>query len=473
VRARSRAQAYLLGIALLAVTHPALASVTIPAPTPRAVCGPGSLPETGPQGRVTAADYAAGNGSHCNLELIGHEGTYAGFRTHRYIDPAGHECAFYDSTPYLQTRPNGSFNDPDVTGTHVLDITDPAHPIRTADLRTPAMMMPHESLNLHAGRGLLAANMGNLVTGPGFVDLYDVKADCRHPKLLSSLPIGGVGHEGTFSPDGKTFWVSAPYGGYATRNIGNLAAVDVSNPRLPRVVWASAGYVPHGLNLSADGNTLYMADLSPNRGLLMLDVSDIQRRALAPRVRRISHLTWDMVSLPQTPIPMTIGGHPYLLEVDEFTHDVIDNFFQQRSFTRPEDLVGGARIIDIGNPRAPRVVSDIRLEVNQPEARAGAQSSDPGANTATAYAGHYCAVPRQADPGIIACTFILSGLRLFDIRDPIHPKEIGYFNPPSSTGLPYQAMSAPAFVPERGEIWYTDANYGFYTLRVTNGIWQP
>ncbi len=30
---------------------------------------------------------------------------------------------------------------------------------------------------------------------------------------------------------------------------------------------------------------------------------------------------------------------------------------------------------------------------------------------------------------------------------------------------------APAFVPERNEIWYTDANYGFYALRVTNGVW--
>ena len=32
-------------------------------------------------------------------------------------------------------------------------------------------------------------------------------------------------------------------------------------------------------------------------------------------------------------------------------------------------------------------------------------------------------------------------------------------------------MSRPAFVPERGEIWYSDANSGFYALRVTNGVW--
>ena len=32
-------------------------------------------------------------------------------------------------------------------------------------------------------------------------------------------------------------------------------------------------------------------------------------------------------------------------------------------------------------------------------------------------------------------------------------------------------MSQPAFVPERREIWFSDATGGFYALRVTNGAW--
>jgi hypothetical protein len=216
---------------------------------------------------------------------------------------------------------------------------------------------------------------------------------------------------------------------------------------------------------------MYYADLGPDRGLTILDVSEIQARKPVPTVRRVSHITWPTSSLPQTPIPVTIGGHPYLVEVDEFTHDTIQNFFTNKAMTRADDMVGAARIIDIADPTAPRVVSDIRLEVNQPDARPGAQSRDPGADTATGYTAHYCAVPRAKDPGIVACSFILSGLRVFDIRDPLHPKEIAYFNPPTTTGTPYNAMSAPAFVPERNEIWYTDANYGFYVLRMTNGAW--
>ena len=467
----------LLASATTLQTPAAISVPPVPPAIARAVCGPGSLPEptTQAQGRVTQADLNARTGRHCNLELVGHEGTLAGFRTYRYVDAAGHVCAFYDSTPYLQTRPRSSFQDPNVIGTHVLDMTDPAHPVRTQDLRTPAMLMPHESLNVNYARGLLAADLGNLLTGPGFVDVYSIKADCRHPQLLSSLPIGGIGHEGSFSPDGKTFWVSAGWGVYANNNLGNLTAIDISNPRAPRVIWSSQTYVVHGFNLSPDGNRLYYADLGTNRGLAILDVSGVQRRALIPKVRVISHLTWETVSLPQTDIPITIGGHPYLFEVDEFTHDTISNFFTHKSFTRPEDMVGAARIIDIANVTHPTVVSDLRLEVNQPDQRAipGGQSTDPGANTATSYTAHYCAVPRANDPGIVACGFNLSGLRVFDIHDPLHPKEIAYFNPPTSTpAVPYQDMSAAAFDPVHQQIWYTDANYGFYVLRVTNGVWN-
>ena len=74
---------------------------------------------------------------------------------------------------------------------------------------------------------------------------------------------------------------------------------------------------------------------------------------------------------------------------------------------------------------------------------------------------------------------ILSGLRVFDIRDPYHPREVAYFNAPVQPRLitePAPAsnwtMSSPSFAPERKEIWYTDGFSGFYAVRVTNGAWQ-
>jgi hypothetical protein len=62
---------------------------------------------------------------------------------------------------------------------------------------------------------------------PGIVDVYDVSQDCRHPVLQSSSPLGILGHESGFSPDGRTLWIS-------TTVRAGVAAIDVSNPRLPR-----------------------------------------------------------------------------------------------------------------------------------------------------------------------------------------------------------------------------------------------
>src|SRR5438128_2617123 len=92
---------------------------------------------------------------------------------------AGHECAYFDSTLLFpaNTLTNGS----DLTGVYVLDMTDPAHPVKTDNLSTPAMQSPHESLYLNATRALLVADMGYPTFNPGFVDIYDVTQDCRHP----------------------------------------------------------------------------------------------------------------------------------------------------------------------------------------------------------------------------------------------------------------------------------------------------
>ncbi len=401
---------------------------------------------------ISAADSAA-RGYTCNTALVSHTGANAGFRVHRYIDPAGHECAYYDTTvlfPVDYLRGGRS-------GVDVLDMSDPARPVRTATLTTPAMLTPHESLSINVKRGLLAADMGNPFTYPGIVDLYDLTQDCRHPVLKSSLPIGVLGHEGAFAPDGNTF--------YVTSIAGVLTAVDITNPSLPVPLMTDFSYRPHGVTISDDGNRLYMADIAnadDTAGLTILDVSDVQRRAVNPRVRLVSTLSWSTVSIPQTALAVTINRHPYVVEVDEFARNAYTGY-------DPQAAVGAARIIDIADDTKPRVVSNIKLEVNMPANRAGI-SDDPGATSGLGgYTGHYCAVPQRVEPGIVACSFVLSGLRIFDIRDPFRPKEIAYFNQPTVDGA--FAMSAPAFAPERSEIWYADGNSGFYAVRLTNGVW--
>lgn len=494
--------------ALLVVPSSA-APLTAAVATPQAECSPGARPETDIQGRVPTADYDSGRtaqGYQCNAEQISHEGQSGGFRVYRYVDAAGHECAYYDTTLLVGTQLLLGQN----AGVAVLDMSDPANPVRTTTLSTPAMLSPHESLNLNQRRGLLAAIDGSPATAPGVVDIYDVSGDCRSPVLKWTGPIGGAGHEATFAPDGNTLYTTAtalPY----------LTALDVTDPSVPIPVWISTDFTFHGMNVSDDGNRLYAADLGDHTGLTILDVSQVQERVPNPVVPVVSRLTWDNVSIPQTAIPITIGGHPYLVEIDEYARG---------TSTAADAPVGAARIIDIADDTAPVAISEMRLEVNDAEHRAGAQKDDPGAgDPAQGYAGHYCAVPQRTDPGIVACSFIVSGLRVFDIHDPHQPTEIAYFNPPTKdildaptatavaasvpnlyvcriaataespsesappspadafksfpqapfygNTLTHWAMSAPTFVPSRNEVWYSDGMYGFYAVRLASSAWSP
>lgn len=460
---------------------PATSRVASPGPvgapaTQKAQCGPGSRPETGLQGRVSRAEHTSGRaalGYSCNTELVGSyvvptsTGTVGGFKVERYTDKAGHDCAYYDTTlTYPTNLGTGE------SGVNVMDLSDPTTPVLSTRLTTPAMLSPHESLVVSQQAGVLAAVTGNAAAYPGFVDVYALEPDCRKPVLKSVASLGLIGHESGMTPDGKTFYAASP-------GTPTITAIDISVPALPKIL----GVIPfasHGLSISDDGNRAYLAgvgfsgglcafavscavpDPGKDRGLIILDVSDFQSRKTAPQAREISRLTWSPSSIPQNAIPFTRNGRAYLLEIDEFKRD---------------SGVGAARIIDIADETKPRVVSDLRLEVHNPEHFA-AIADDPGAAfIGQGYAGHYCNLPTRTNPDIVACSMIVSGLRVFDIRDPAKPREIAYFNPPLTPRItPYleasgYAMSSPSFVPERKEIWYSDVYSGFYVVRVTNGVW--
>ncbi len=433
-------------------------------------CGPGSRPETGMQGRVSQEDHDSGRaaeGFTCNTELVGKYivpnaiGTVGGFKVERYIDAKGNECAFYDSTLLFPT------NVLDVNvGVNVLDMSDPANPTFSTSLKTPAMDSPHESLVIAQDAGILAAVAGNPLFYPGVVDVYDISEDCLNPSLLASSPVGRLGHESGISPDGKTFYSASP-------GTPTLTAVDLSTPSLPVPIWYG-DYTSHGLSISDDGNRAYLSSGNGN-GVLILDVSEIQARKENPQVTEIASITWPNQSIPQNAIPFTRNGVPYLLEIDEYS---TNNPGTESSVASHGEFVGAGRIIDISDETNPTIVSDLRLEVHEPENRAEI-ADDPGASNITGgYAGHYCDIPTKVDPDIAACSMILSGLRIFDIRDPANPREVAYFNAPVQPRIITQpapasnwAMSKPAFAPERKEIWYTDGYSGFYVVRVTNGAW--
>jgi hypothetical protein len=441
-----------------------------PPATPSGACGSGSRPESGLQGRVSQADHDSGKaaaGFTCNTQLVGKFivenaiGTVGGFKVERYRDRAGRDCAYYDTTLLY---PSNILDRQQ--GVNVLDMSNPAMPVKTAMLVSPAMLSPHESLVVSQQGGILAAVLGNPGVGPGVVDVYDISQDCRQPVLKSSTPLGVFGHESGLSPDGKTFFSGSP-------GTSTLVAVDISNPSLPRPLW-NGRFASHGLTLSADGKRAYVATINNPAGVTILDTSEIQDRKANPQVKTVGTVTWDTVTIPQNAIPLTIRGRPYLMEIDEYSSASAGSGVGAHGA-----VVGAARMIDISDEKKPRVVSNLRLAVHNRENRA-AIANDPGAqNPAGGYAGHYCNVPTRTDPTIVACSMILSGLRVFDISDPENPVEVAYFNAPVQPRIVTQpapasnwAMSSPAFVPERKEIWYTDGFSGLYVVRVINDAWK-
>lgn len=437
---------------------------------PKAVCGVGSLPESDLQGRVSAEDRASGRsqlGYRCNLEEVGH---YQGEGT-SWVSQSHATCA------YLSTHYPGSATSP---GVQVIDVADVKMPRRSTNLSTPGMLGTWESLKVNPVRNLLAGTFASSPggNGPLYFDLYDIAVDCARPVLKASLPLEIVGHEGAWAPDGNTYYASSTL---AQR----ILAIDTSDPTAPSTI-VDLAMASHGLSLSQDGTRAYMTSASCGNGLKIVDVSEIQKRLPNPAVKVLGEVCWDDGSAAQATIPISIRGKPYVIFFDEGG----DGATGAADFGDP---AGAARIIDISDETKPVVVSKLKLEIHLPE-NASLASGDVANTGIFGYQAHYCAVDERIDPTALACAFFNSGIRVFDIRDPIRPREIAYFNPPAQAGKQAQLLgsehaanvlanskggdltadwcsSPPRFVKERGELWAACQDYGFMVLKFTNGAW--
>ncbi|WP_327097691.1 hypothetical protein OIE68_02085 [Nocardia vinacea] len=380
----------------------------------RADCRGDAMPEPGLQGDVSAADRDSGRstqGYRCNITRVG---GYAG-------RGGGITSTSFDHCVYLGSFFPGDLLGP-ATGVQVIDVSDPTNPVPTATLTEPAMLAgTWESLKVNPVRKLLVGTGAPAFTGAGLISVYDV-SDCAHPRLLNpgpgtdlTLPVPITAHEGGFSPDGNTYWASGVLPGI-------VSAVDLTDPATPRVIWQGMpGTSMHGMGLRADGNRLYLANNMG--GLTILDTSAVQRRDPDPQVPVVAEMTWTDGWATQQAIPIEYGGRPYLFVADEAGS-------------------GGVKLIDIFDDTQPRVVNSIKLEINLSQHRDNAIASSMGGSI-FAYDAHYCAADRPSNPTALACGWISSGIRVFDVRDPFHVREIAYYNPPAQTGHNIERWNSP------------------------------
>jgi hypothetical protein len=422
----------------------AISSDGFPGSIPKAICGPGDHTESGLQGETSLQERMSGDSEtayNCNLELVGQEpqDTYQG--AYSQDGPAYYDvCAYYGND-----RPGTG------QGIKVIDVSDPEHPVVTANLTdTPAALDPHETVATNANTRLLVAGQ----TGGENFAVYDV-SDCRHPVLKSSLNLpGSNGHMGAFAPDGKTYYLSQ---NPCCSGVGGpLYIIDLSDPsnakQLPTWNFAGDGR-PHSLDLNpqgfapglAEGTRAYMGQgrswpfADAQDGLVITDVSDYQLRLPNPQIRIISTLFYPDQGTAESMVPLKINGHPYILSLDEAGAASGAGGWPV-ACQRGVGAFGYPQIIDVADELHPKIISKLRLQVADPanceplrlETPPDVPGTAPGTNLpaisgTTNYSGEACVADNPDDTKMLACGFQNAGLRVFDVSDATNPKEIAYW----------------------------------------------
>ena len=398
---------------------------------PRAVCGPGDHTESGLQGQTTPQERSSGDSKqayNCNLELVGQ---FQGEGNYSQDGPAyAGDCAYFatDRVTTLQQHP----------GVTVVDASDPQHPKASAYLDdTAAALDAHETLKYNDRRHLLAVAQTN---GPNFA-VYDTSADCRHPVLKGSIDLpGSSAHMGNFTPDGLTYYLGQSFEGIG----GFVQIVDLTDPSHPKQLppWQYQGNGrPHGIWFNADGTRMYAGQAGqfgnvgntafgtgPD-GLVIEDVSDYQFRLPDPQIRIVSTLFWNDQGTAEEMYPFSSKGRRYVVSSDESGGNGGVGG-APAACARGASPHGYPNIIDITDETNPKIVAKLRLEVSDPANCAALLNDPPEVGGAVpGYNEERCVTDRPDNPTMLACAFQYAGLRIFDIRDLSHPKEIAYYKP--------------------------------------------
>lgn len=450
-------------------------------------CGPGARPETGLGGQVPRADQDSGRskeGYRCNLALVGQD-TIGGRGANFQLAWLG-DCAYVGMVGQgFQTPASPVEKGTPFAGVAVVDVADPEAPKTLRLLQSGVGGYQHEALEVHEGRGMLVVQIGGL--SAQWIEIWDASGDCRNPVFQGRYDGGRARYHGLrISPDGRTV--------YATNTFPDaevLHAVDVTDMADPRLIatWNPAqsqlaeAFGVHDLEISPDGRRAYLGVI-PLQGygslakgpccdisLVILDVTQIEERRPNPALPVVATLAAD--NFGHTLQYARIGGRPHLFVSGE-------NPF----VGEPHCPWAWGHIVDIGDEGNPRIVSDIRLEVN-----------DPAACTTTAadnanYSIHYIGVDDPENTTTVFYTYYSAGLRAFDVRDPAAPVEIGYYHPapldsttydPQLPGRSFDAQtpawdaatSVVRYLPESGHVWFVSVAGGFQVLRFTTDRRPP
>jgi hypothetical protein len=413
-------------------------------------CGALDRPETGLQGEVPRADQLslrALRGYNCGLALVGHVP----------LNGASANMAWAGHCAYVATV--GS-------GINVVDASDPTHPVVTTTLHGSGSDLTIETIAAHegGGRSVLVAGRYGLLPGPvpSPMDIYDA-TDCAHPRLVTTFTFPENIHNLTFSPDGTRVYATLPLQVLDIDDLahpvylGNLER-QLSQPNLFQSLGLPVSYLSHEAWPSPDGNTLYLGGQTPLFSwFTIVDITGWPGRP--PRIRNQVQGRGHSIRLA------TINGRAYALHSEESIVGPTAKGCVPETLN-PFAGVAQPWLSDVTDPAHPKMrVSQMTLAINDP-ANCDREVLD-GENASV----HYHDVDNPSHTRFVMASMWNAGLRLFDVRDPLHPKEAAYFNPgmwlkPGDDVLLDKAWGHVRYDAEKGQIWFATQSGGFWVVEL-------
>lgn len=288
--------------------------------------------------------------------------------------------------------------------------------------------------------------------------VYDISRPAE-PRRIGFMPVAGGGIHRIWYTGGRWAYVSALLDGY-TDYI--LLTVDMSDPTRPREVgrfWLpgmhlAGGETPswppsrrYGLHHAiVHGDTAYGA--WRDAGLVMVDVADRGDPKL------IVHRNWSPPFGGGTHNCLPLPDRDLLVVLDEA---VLDN---------QEDGLKLIWVFDIREPSNPVSISTFPTPSETDYVRKGGHFGP--------HNFHENRPGSFVSSDLIFAAYQNAGVRVFDIRDPFRPSEVGAFVPPAPNRLvdhrpnrPRVIQSCDVFVDAGGLVYSNDYNGGLYILERT------
>jgi hypothetical protein len=399
---------------------------------------------------------------------------------------------------YVGSRTDGTHRD---SGVLVVDISKPSRPRVVHEIGPPAEANPGESsreLRVWPEKGLLIVmnfqceRVGHACAGsadrtvePTF-RFYDIRGRrARSPRLLSAYRPSRNPHEFFLWDDPRRrgralLYISTPFVRAAEIDATgpHLVVTDISRARQGRfrelVRWSprresrydEAGL--HSLSVSYDGRRAYLADLEG--GFEIADTSELADRVRRPRIRQLTP--------PQSAVHHEAPGVHSAVPVPGrrqafITDEVYGALFGVGPVLGFNVLKGcpwgWSRVIDVDNPRRPRVAGEYKVLPYNDPAQCSSVTSDQ--QNGASFSSHNPTLT----PNLALVTWHSAGLQVAVLPKRGEPVKAAAFRPrpldkvatedPALSGLSEKVVMWSYPIVKDGLVYVVDLRNGLYVLR--------